>query len=129
MSPELWVAAALGAGVLAVAWRAVDGHLRSKARAEKAARVGSRLAERVAKLEMELSKLPEDAVSSGQLEELQAAVENAKRTLITREAAEKLVDRVNVVSMDVLALKEWQQSIEQTGSLEDALLHGAKEKL
>ncbi len=144
MSPELWVVSAFGAGVLAVAWRAVEGTIQAKRRTEKAQRVGKALEARVAKLEMELSRLPESAVDVGALEHVEKSLreENARcaskhlgalermerleKTLITREAAERIVNQVNAVTQDVVALKEWQQTIEQTDSLEDALLHAAK---
>jgi hypothetical protein len=121
----------LGAGVLAVAWRAVDGFLKQKARDSK----NTGLAKRVGALELELSKLPEPGELEGHVEELKRTVDRlviAQQQdftqinhltlklpkLITAEAGEKIINQVNACTLHVDQLLEWQRDTQKAAALE-----------
>lgn len=143
MTPELTIQALLGGCVLLLAWRAVDGWLSVMGKRSRRSKEMEELREQVKKMSLEFSKLPMDvpdvrdleAVSeqvdqlSAQLAAQRTEVSESKRTLITRESAEKIVNQVNKVTLEVEALKEWQSTLSSTSELAQAFGVETKEKL
>lgn len=127
MTTEQIALAVLAAAVLLyLAWKQVQGAGKRARKARKA------LAVRVEKLELALSKIPVSAADADDLVKLESQVNafmsqlgELRRTLITREAAEKIVTQVNAVTLDVVALKDWQAGLEQAEVLGEALSQNA----
>lgn len=142
MTPLEWVCAGLAAGLLLLGWRLVETLREDKRADRRGAKVKTDLLRRVEKLEVELSRVPKDVPSSEEVEDLQTTLNNFHRALsadiaevratskaaLTAGTAEKIVAAHNLLMLDVQALKEWQQSLEQSNTLEDALLQTTQEK-
>lgn len=94
-------------------------------------------------LQIDVSKLPEDVVTdedfaelkkssvysvsqlSARLDDLDGRFVSTSRhfneKLITREGAERIVAQVNAVTLDVQALKDWQETIGKHAALKESL--------
>lgn len=146
MTPMEAVAVALASSSLLIFWRLIEGWLTVQRRKVKADGVSKAFAERLSKLELEFTRLPMDVPDVRDLEALseelsearryaeslevklqntatiaQAELAELERKLITREIAEKIVNQVNAVTLEVEALKEWQSTLESTGELAQTL--------
>jgi hypothetical protein len=120
------ITAALGAGALLVAWRFLEGVLRERREARRGLKVNSALATRLDKLEAELTRIPRDPASADDLERLEQALQSVQaqvKTALTQGTAEKLITAHNQIVQDIVALKEWQMSLQQVDGLEEALLN------
>lgn len=146
MSPFEWVATGAMGVLLLILWRTVDGVLKLRTREAKNSSAGKAVLAKLAELEGELTRIPRNAADAGDLEELENKLRSveklyemtrqqfsehqakvAERTtdlaqkLITREMAERIVNQVNAVTLDVTALKEWQAQVNNTEALESVL--------
>jgi hypothetical protein len=107
---------------LAICWKAVDGVLKQRRADSKRYQVRDGVTGRVAKLEADFSRLPHEVASEDDfdriatqvtvfgetLRKLEAKAEADGRRLLDREGAERIVTRLNQISLDVEGLKQWQ---------------------